>query len=52
MKVNEMTRYQVPREETSINLTNISEQVYWAFKSFGTDKNMHRFLDIHKAKHV
>ena len=23
-----MTRYQVPREETSINLTNISEQVY------------------------
>ena len=25
---NEITRYQVPREETSINLTNISEQVY------------------------
>ena len=23
-----MTSYQVPREETSINLTNISEQVY------------------------
>ena len=23
-----MTRYQIPREETSINLTNISEQVY------------------------
>ena len=23
-----MTRYQVPREETSIHLTNISEQVY------------------------
>ena len=25
-----MTHYQVPREETSINLTNISEQVYWS----------------------
>ena len=24
-----MTRYQVPREETSINLTNNSEPVYW-----------------------
>ena len=24
-----MIRYQVPREETSITLTNISEQVYW-----------------------
>ena len=24
-----MTRYQLPREETSINLTNISEQVYY-----------------------
>ena len=23
-----MTRYQVQREETSVNLTNISEQVY------------------------
>ena len=23
-----MTRYQVPKEETSINFTNISEQVY------------------------
>ena len=28
VQINEMTRYQVPREETSINLTNISEQVY------------------------
>ena len=28
VQVNEMTRYQVPKEETSINLTNISEQVY------------------------
>ena len=26
-----MTHYQVPREETSINLTNISEQVYYTF---------------------
>ena len=24
-----MTRYQIPREETSINLTNISEQAYY-----------------------
>ena len=30
---NEMTRYQVPREETSINLTNISEQVYSVSKA-------------------
>ena len=27
-EVNEMTRYQVLREETSINLTNISEPVW------------------------
>ena len=32
--VNEMTRYQVPIEETSINFTNISEQVYWLIKIF------------------
>ena len=25
-----MTCYHVPREETSINLTNMSEQVYWS----------------------
>ena len=29
-----MTRYQVPREETSINLTNISEQVYFTIVDF------------------
>ena len=28
VQVNEMARYQVPREETSMNLTNISEHVY------------------------
>ena len=28
VEVNEMTHYQVPRKETSIKLTNISEQVY------------------------
>ena len=28
IQVNEMTRYQVPREIKSINLTNITEQVY------------------------
>ena len=28
--VNEMTCYEVLREETSINLTNISEQVYYS----------------------
>ena len=27
-----MTCYQIPREETTINLTNISEQVYYAKK--------------------
>ena len=27
-----MTRYQVPREETSINLTNNSEQVYSSYR--------------------
>ena len=30
-----MTRYQVPREETSINVTNISEPVYTLLKSKG-----------------
>ena len=29
-----MTRYQVQREETYINLTNISEQVYYCKKDF------------------
>ena len=28
-----MTHYQVPREETCINLTNISEQVYCKFNT-------------------
>ena len=30
-----MTRYQVPREEISINLTNISEQVYCLQSKWG-----------------
>ena len=34
VQVNGMTRYQVPREETSINLTSISEQVYWGWDCF------------------
>ena len=38
-----MTHYQVPGEETSINLTNISEKVYWT-------KQTDKLLDYQKME--
>ena len=53
-----MTRYQVPREETSINLTNISEPVYF-YQTATCAKNLQcnhegfplRLLDLFSLRH-
>ena len=44
-RLNEMTRYQVRREETSINLTDISKQVYWVSFVFQETLYFLGFLD-------